>query len=316
MNNKNITVAKRTLGKSGLAVSEIGLACAPLGGAFGVEENIRAFAVLAAADREGIYFLDTADIYGSGLSESRIGAWQKQHAAPRLVASKAGRGPEMFPGRHQYDRMRRSVEGSLERLQLDHLDLLHLHRLPKELLQNEQVWHWLDDFRKEGLVKHYGVCVDSTDDALVCLDRPHVTSVELAINVLHQAPLERFVARANAAGVGVIARQPFAHGLLCNAAFPADSDERKRFSYLTRSRLQQKKLVDRLREFVPAGMTLEQMVLRWLLDQEGIASVLVAAVTPDQVSSYAKSSHISPLNKSLHDQLREFFEDNLRVISA
>ena len=316
MNNKNTTVAKRTLGKSGLAVSEIGLACAPLGGAFGVEENIRAFAVLAATDREGMYFLDTADIYGSGLSESRIGAWQKQHAAPRLVASKAGRGPEMFPGRHQYDRMRRSVEGTLERLQLDHLDLLHLHRLPKELLQNEQVWHWLDDFRKEGLIKHYGVCVDTLDEANISLDRPHLTSVQIALNVLHQAPLERFVARANAQGVGIIARQPFAHGLLCNAAFPTEPDERKRFSYLTRSRLQQKKLVDRLRELVPSGMTLEQMVLRWLLDQEGIASVLVTAVTPDQVTSYAKASHLPALNKSLHQQLHEFYEENLRSATA
>lgn len=316
MNNKNTTVATRTLGKSGLEVSEIGLACAPLGGAFGVEENMRAFALLAAADREGMYFLDTADIYGSGLSESRIGAWQKQHAAPRLVASKAGRGPEMFPARHQYDRMRRSVEGSLERLQLEHLDLLHLHRLPKELLQNEQVWHWLDDFRKEGLIKHYGVCVDSIDEAQVCLDRPHLTSVQIAVNVFHQAPLERFVARANSQGVGVIARQPFAHGLLSNAPFTASADVRKRFSYLSRSRLQQKRLVDRLREVVPEGMTLEQTAVRWLLDHEGIASVLVDAVTPAQIASYAAASQLPSLGEQVHQQLQSLFEDNLRTASA
>ncbi|HEY7771650.1 MAG TPA: aldo/keto reductase [Marinagarivorans sp.] len=301
-------VFKRTLGNSNIPVSEIGLACDLIGREFGVEENIRAFSVLAAADTHGINFWDTADVYGNGLSESRLGAWQKQNEGTRLVATKAGRAKELFPDRHQYDRMRRSVEGSLERLQVDSIDVLHLHRLPEHILQSEQVWAWLDDFKRQGLIKHFGASVDTVSEALCCIDRPGLTSIETVINFFHRDPLDALVNKAAENHVAIIAREPFAHGLFNGMSVSSTPEQKKAFSYLERSRLQQRSMLQKINELVPATMTIEQMAIRWLLDHQEVTSVLTGAITVDQIKTYAKASRMPALPDELHQKLHEFYD--------
>lgn len=305
-------VAKRLLGKSKIPVSEVGLACDLIGREFGVEENMRAFSVLAAADNCGINFWDTADVYGNGLSESRLGAWQKQNNGSRLIATKAGRARELFPDRHQYDRMRRSIEGSLERLQVDSIDVLHLHRLPERILRSEQLWAWLGDFKRQGLIKHFGACVDTTDEALSCIERTGLTSIEVVINVFHQKPTEQLFASALENDVAIVVREPFAHGLFNPVTVSSTPEQKKAFSYLERSRLQQRSMLQKIKELVPAGMTLEQMAMRWLLDFEEISSVLIGALSVEQVNSFAKAAVMPSLSEELRQKISAFYDDNIR----
>ena len=308
-------IAKRLLGKSGIPVSEIGLGCGLIGKEYGVEENIRAFSVLAAADNCGINFWDTADIYGNGLSESRLGAWQTMNKGRRLIATKAGRSKELYPDRHQYDRMYRSIEGSLSRLQVDCLEVLHLHRLPEKLLQGEQLWSWLDDFKRQGLVKHFGACVDTMDEALSCIDRNGLTSIEVVINVFHQGPVEKLFSVAAKNAVAVVARQPFAHGLFDGAIVSATSEQKKAYGYLGRSRLQQRNLLQKIRALVPKGMTLEQMALRWLLDFNSISSVLIDSLSVEQIKFLAKVSKMPALSEELRLNISRFYDHNIRPYS-
>ena len=118
----------RQLGAKGFEVSEVGLGCWQLGGAWGVDfSKEEAFKILSEAVNNGITFFDTADVYGDGKSESFIGEFLKTCDKPIKVASKFGRAGTSYPDKYTKDVLRQTVEGSLERLGVDSLDLLQLH---------------------------------------------------------------------------------------------------------------------------------------------------------------------------------------------
>ena len=100
----------RRLGKTGYEVSEIGLGCWQLGEAFGPVNDQTAEDILAAADAAGVTFWDTADVYGGGQSERRIGAHQKP--AGVKIGTKLGRSGELFPDKYTKEGIRESLAGS------------------------------------------------------------------------------------------------------------------------------------------------------------------------------------------------------------
>ena len=143
------------MGKTGFEVSEIGLGCWQLGGDFGPVGDDTAKAILDAANDAGVSFWDTADVYGGGLSESRIGA----HAKPAglKVATKVGRSGALFPDKFSKDGVRASLLGSAQRLGVASLDLAQLHCVPTEVLRDGAIFGWMDELRDEGLVRNWGL---------------------------------------------------------------------------------------------------------------------------------------------------------------
>src|SRR3954469_17296848 len=111
----------RTLGKTGYTVSEIGLGCWQMGGDFGKMGNETAAEILKTARSSDVNFWDTADVYGGGLSETRIGQFKDKKGV--LVATKLGRGSQ-FPGMTRYTRknVKESLAGSIKRLCVEVLD--------------------------------------------------------------------------------------------------------------------------------------------------------------------------------------------------
>ena len=105
----------RTLGTSGYEVSEMGIGCWQLGGDFGPIEADRATSVLAAADSAGVTFWDTADVYGGGLSERRIGTYIDDHPATRIIATKVGRDGNLYPDGYTKAKVRTNIEDSARR---------------------------------------------------------------------------------------------------------------------------------------------------------------------------------------------------------
>lgn len=148
---------KRLLGQSGLEVSAIGLGCMSFAGFYGETNEAESFECLQQAHDAGITFLDTARIYGQGLSETIIGKYQKETGQKFVIATKGG----IVEGGNRGDTdnsepfLRAQLEGSLERLQVDQVALYYVHRRDWSI-DIEDVTETLETFRQEGLIGGFG----------------------------------------------------------------------------------------------------------------------------------------------------------------
>lgn len=150
---------RRTLLRSGKSVSEIGLGCMSFAGFYGPSSEAQAHETLACARDLGIDFLDTANVYGLGLSEQIIGSFLKGDAGDFTIATKAGIWRDKEHGNRGFnnkaDYLRNELEGSLRRLGIDHVDLFYVHRRDPEV-EVEDVMHTLLALKQEGKIGGIG----------------------------------------------------------------------------------------------------------------------------------------------------------------
>src|SRR4051794_11657130 len=162
------------LGRSGLTVTQLGLGCAPIGGLYEPVSDSGARAVVNRAWERGVRLFDTAPLYGSGLSERRVGlALQGRRRDELVLSTKVGRllraggnahpqfkdAPALEPiFDFSYDGVLRSLDESLERLGLDRVDLVHIHD-PDDHFEEARVGAYpaLERLRDEGVVRAIGV---------------------------------------------------------------------------------------------------------------------------------------------------------------
>lgn len=150
---------KRRLLQSGKMVSEIGLGCMSFGGFYGATDETESHATLAAALDLGIDLLDTANVYGMGISETVIGTFLKGDTSKFTIATKAGIWRDKEHGNRGFnnkpDYLRSELEGSLKRMGIDHVDLFYVHRRDREL-QIEDVMETLLALKAEGKIGGIG----------------------------------------------------------------------------------------------------------------------------------------------------------------
>lgn len=172
---------KRQLGTNGFEVSEVGLGCWQLGGNWGKEINKEdAFKILNEAVNNGITFFDTADVYGDGKSEELIGEFlEKNELSNVKIATKFGRGAQVFPNKYTETALRNSVDASRKRLRLDCIDLLQLHCIPIDELKKGEIFDWLRALQKEGKIRHFGASVESVEEGLLCLEQENLQSLQV-----------------------------------------------------------------------------------------------------------------------------------------
>jgi aryl-alcohol dehydrogenase-like predicted oxidoreductase len=314
----------RPFGKTGALVGEVGLGCWQFGGDFGPMDDETAFRILDTAVEMGVNFWDTADVYGAGRSESLIGRYLKEHPHPVFVATKLGRGA-IYPNGYTRAAIREATENSLQRLGMDALDLTQLHCIPPAILQQGDVFDWLRELKQEGKIRNFGASVESMDEALLCLEQEGLASLQIIFNLFRQKPVTALFPRAQAKGVAIIVRLPLASGLL-SGKFTAET----RFAatdHRTYNRDGQAfnvgetfaglpfdkgvVLADGLRPFVPAGLTMAHMALRWILDHDAVSAIIPGATRPDQVRSNAAASGLAPLGAALHGQLQAYYKANV-----
>src|SRR5450631_2644628 len=206
----------RELGRTGRQVSIVGLGCWQLGSDWGHVDEADAMGVLHAAVDAGVTFLDTADVYGDGRSEVLIGRLLAERPDATLtVATKMGRRADPHvPAAFTLEAFRSWTDRSRTNLGVEVLDLVQLHCPPTPVLSDDRVFDALDTLVAEQRIAAYGVSVETCEEALTAIARPHVATVELILNVFRRKPLERVLPAAVAAGVGIIARVPLASGLL------------------------------------------------------------------------------------------------------
>jgi aryl-alcohol dehydrogenase-like predicted oxidoreductase len=316
---------QRKLGKSGLQVSEIGLGCWQLGGDFGPMDNQRAQEILHAADQVGIDFWDTADVYGMGLSESRIEQFLSQNPAGVTVATKVGRAPGLYPGPYSKEKVRANIAGSAVRLGVERVDLVQLHCVPPDVLRAGDILAWMEDFQAEGLVRAFGASVETLEEALMVVEHPGLTSLQIIFNVFRQNAIAELFPAAQANDVGIIVRLPLASGVLAgkmsrDQSF-ADSDHRhynrrgeafsqgETFSGIPFETALD--LVEEIRPWLPSGISMAQMAMRWILDFPAVSTVITGASRPEQVAENASVSGLAPLTRELHEKLSDFYRQKV-----
>ena len=316
----------RMLGKSGLSVSEIGMGCWQLGGDFGPMDDDRATATLAAARAAGITFFDTADVYGGGRSEERIGRFIDGRHDGVVVGTKVGRTADLYPDNYRLEDVRRHLRESAKRLGKARLDLVQLHCVPPRELETGEIFETMEKLRAEGLCRAWGASVETIDEAMLCLDHPGLTSLQIIFSLFRQDPKSLLFSAAERANVGIIVRLPLASGLLGGKLKHGDSFPESDHRHYNRdgaafsvgetfSGLEFDKgvaLADRLKTTVPEGMSLADMALRWILDHSAVTTVIAGCSKPEQASRNARVSELPPLSPALHEMLARFYDEQVR----
>jgi aryl-alcohol dehydrogenase-like predicted oxidoreductase len=318
----------RPFGSAPFNVSEIGLGCWQLGGSdWGAVDDGAALAILGAAADAGVDFFDTADVYGSGRSETLVGRFLRETGRPIRVASKLGRTGELYPDRYTEAGLRAATEASLRRLGVEALDLTQLHCVPTEVLRRGEVFEWLRGLKAEGKIRAFGASVESVEEGLLCLAQPDLASLQVIFNVFRQLPAERLLPEAQARGAAIIVRLPLASGVLAGGftratSFPA-ADHRnynrdgaafnvgETFAGLPFEKAVE--LADALKPLAPAGWTMAQFTQRWILDHPAVTTVITGASRVAQVGANASVSDLAPLSPALHARLAEFYRTEVRA---
>jgi aryl-alcohol dehydrogenase-like predicted oxidoreductase len=320
---------QRVLGRTGRKVSVIGLGAWQLGADWGEVSEVDALATLSAAIDAGVTFIDTADVYGDGRSERIIGTLLRRRPDAGLtVATKMGRRVPQEPSAYTLEHFRAWTDRSRANLGVDTLDLVQLHCPPTPVYATDAVFDALDTLVQEQRIAAYGVSVETCAEALTAIARPGVASVQIILNMLRHKPLEQVLPAARAAGVGIIARVPLASGLLSgrydeHTTFPADDhrtynrhgeafDVGETFSGVDFDT--GLAAVRRIAPLVPAGTTMAQYALRWILDQPGVSTVIPGARNPAQGAANAAAAELPPLTPAAQNEVRRTYDDLIRPL--
>jgi aryl-alcohol dehydrogenase-like predicted oxidoreductase len=317
----------RPLGTTGFDVSEIGLGTWQLGGDWGPVSDEDAHDAIETALDAGITFLDTADVYGDGDSEQRIGSVLDERDDDPVVATKAGRRLDPHEAdRYTHENLERFVDRSRENLGVDSLDLLQLHCPPRDVYYRPDVFDALADLRTAGKIDHYGVSVEKVEDALKAIEYDGVETVQIIFNPLRQRPAGVFFREAQRRNVGVIVRVPLASGLLTGALsedseFGADDhrnynrdgeafDVGETFAGVPFE--DGLAAADALETVVPDGVSLAQFTLRWILSFDAVSTIIPGSKTPAHIRDNVAAASLPPLSADQFHHVDEVYDTYAR----
>jgi aryl-alcohol dehydrogenase-like predicted oxidoreductase len=312
----------RELGRTGWKISVIGIGTWAMGNSWGKVDDRESFAALNRALDLGVNFFDTADVYGS---EPLIGRLRRERREPFYIATKMGM--QVNPDIKGYTRknMTGFVEKSLQKLNVETIDLMQLHCPPIEVY-NAEVFGILDDLVKQGKIRHYGVSIERIVEAEKAVEFPGVQSVQIIFNIFRQRPEADFFPEAKRRGVGILARVPLASGLLTGkmkrtTTFAPDDhrtfnregkafDKGETFSGVDfETGL---KAVEELRGLVPSGVTLAQMALKWILMHDAVTCAIPGAKRPGQAEDNIRAVNVAPLSGSVMEKIKAIYDRSIR----
>jgi aryl-alcohol dehydrogenase-like predicted oxidoreductase len=312
----------RMLGRTGRAVGEVGLGTWQLGAGWGNVTEADALATLRAAYDAGTTFFDTADVYGMGRSETLIGRFLKETRAPVTVATKFGRfSPPGWPANFTREAVRQHTEASLRRLGVETIDLTQLHCLPRAVMEQGEIFEWLRELRREGKIRDFGASVESMEEALICLRHEGVAALQIIFNIFRQKPISTLFAEARRTRTALIVRLPLASGLLGGRMTKATvfgPDDHRNFNrdgqqfnvgetFAGLPFARGLELVETLRAWVPANLSMAEMALRWCLDFDAVSVIIPGAKNPEQARANARAAAVPPLGAELHARLADFY---------
>jgi len=282
----------RTLGRTGLRVSDIGFGAMTIGGeVFGATDDQESLRALHRALDLGMNFIDTADAYGRGHSEELIAQVLKTRRSEVILATKGGNQFTVRQGLRNFDPdyITSALEASLKRLQIETIDLYQLHNPSQEVMRRGEIFARLDRFKREGKIRFYGVSLEKTNDGLVAIETGKPDTIQVVYNILHQDPEEKLFPLAQKENIGILARVPLERGVLTGrfkstTEFAQKDWRRGVFSEegLTQTHAAVEKLGFLVKGDVP---NLAQAALRFILSNPVVSTVIPGIRTVQQTET-------------------------------
>jgi len=318
----------RTLGKTGMEVSAISIGTWQVGGKWGSNfDDANAAAILNKAIDAGINFIDTADVYSNGLSEKAVGRILKSRSEKIYVATKCGRQiqPHINEG-YQTTVLRKYVEDSLKRLQVETIDLIQLHCPPIQVYYRPEIFGLFEQLKTEGKIQHLGVSVEKVEEALKAIEYENVSTVQIIFNMFRQRPAELFFREAKKKNIGIIVRVPLASGLLTgtfSAQTNFESGDHRQFNrngeafdkgetfsgidYITGLAA-----VEALKEIFPGQPNLAPIALKWILQFDAVSCIIPGASNNKQVDSNTSSMQLADLTPIQLEGVKAVYEKYIK----
>ncbi|MFN3265476.1 MAG: aldo/keto reductase [Deinococcales bacterium] len=317
----------KQLGRTGFNISSISFGAWAIGGTWGQVRDSESMAALHKALDMGVNFFDTADVYGDGRSERLIAQLRAERSEPFFVATKAGRRlPKQIVEGYNKENLYAWVGRSLQNLKTDCIDLLQLHCPPTDLYRSDVVFGILEQMKRDGMIRQYGISVETVEEALLGIQYEGVQSVQIIFNLFRLKPTDVFFQKALEQRVGILARVPLASGLLtgkmqANSSFAPDDhrqfnrngevfDKGETFSGVPYS--VGLEAVERLRPLLPPNTSLAQFALRWIGMFEAVTCSIPGAKTPAQVIENFSAADLPPLEPSTMQAVQAIYNDLIR----
>lgn len=296
----------RTLGRTGLRVSEIGLGAWAIGGpstlggrpiGWGETDDAMSLRTLDACLDVGINFIDTADVYGNGHSEELIGQAFKGKRDRVIIATKVGN--RDLPERGWFkdfspEWVQEAVEASLRRLQTDYIDLYQLHSPDRDFQYTPEVFDVFEELKQAGKICYYGVSVGPWEHGVSVIEAGRGDALQVLFNLLQREAATGLFPLAQEHNIGIIVRVPLASGFLtgkftAETRFPPNDHRSVRYSpeqiRQTVARVERIKAVAQ-KLTKPLG----QVALQYCLSHPAVSTVIAGAKTPEQLRQNAAAS--------------------------
>jgi aryl-alcohol dehydrogenase-like predicted oxidoreductase len=306
----------RTFGRTGWRVSEVGYGMWGLAGWTGSDDAATRQALQLAVDL-GCNFFDTALAYGDGRSEQVLGDLLRSNPGQTLyTATKVPPKDRQWPSRRGAkieevfppDYIRASAEQSLANLGLPRIDLLQFHVWEDAWADDGRWQRAVEDLKRQGVIRAVGVSINRWEpwNALRTLRTGLIDAVQVIYNVFDQAPEDELFPLCRELNVAVIARVPFDEGTLTgtltkDSRWP-EGDWRNTY-FVPENLIPSVERAEALEPLVPAGSTLPEMALRFVLSSPDVATVIPGMRKPAHVRGNIAASDAGPLPPDLLAEL-------------
>ena len=308
----------RKLGRTGLEIGDIAHGLWGMSGWSGSSDDESLTALQLAVDL-GCNFFDTAWAYGDGKSDGLLGEIMVRNSSKRLYAASKippanNQWParpeykysDVFPARHVFQR----ADMIRKQLRVDTIDLLQFHVWDDSWTDNPEFRSTVEKLKDDQWIRCFGLSLNrwEPENGIKALHTGLVDAVQVIYNIFDQAPEDELFPACQELNIGVIARVPLDEGSLggkmtMDTRFPKDDWRSGYFGPENLANTVQR--VERLKQILPAGMTLPEMAMRFILSHPGVSTTIAGMRKPQHVRENIATSDAGPLDKNLLAELKE-----------
>jgi aryl-alcohol dehydrogenase-like predicted oxidoreductase len=308
----------RKLGRTGFQVSDISYGLWGMSGWSGSDDQ-QSLASLQLSVDSGCNFFDTAWAYGEGKSDGLLGEIMSRNAGKRLyAASKVPPANDKWPALPSYnyhdvfpeDHVLKYANLIRRQLHVDSIDLLQFHVWDDSWSGEPEFRDTVEKLKDGGWIKYFGLSLNrwEAENGIKALHTGLVDAVQVIYNIFDQAPEDKLLPLCQELNVGVIARVPLDEGSLggrmtLKTRFPKTDWRSGYFGPENLANTIQR--VEKLKAILPAGMTLPEMSLRFILSHPAVSTTIVGMRTAEHVRENVSASEAGPLDAALLSKLKK-----------